>query len=461
MRRHLPASRRRGLAGAGSRVTGRRAPTRQADAATPGPLTSVLPDGPAVGPLLQTVALHRDPLGVLRRAAARHGDVFTLRLATVRPIVVVARPDEVEPLLAADPRGARAGEARRRMLPVASPRSIFGSDGERHRVARARLAALFAPEAIQARRAEMADIAVQHVSTWPRSRPMRLLPRLRALVDAIFVRCLLRVEDEERAGAVAAAIGQMLWTPGNPPISIPGAGDGLIGAAAAALFERKRAPLSALLSAEIDARRRDRAGDRADILGRLLRDEPELPTAAVVDELLALLMAAQEPAAAALAWLLERLARAPELSEGFGAAGQEAATEAIVCETLRLRPAAIAALRRLTEPRRVAGHRLPTGAVVMMPIPLLHRDPRSYAVPDAFRPRRWFSGSPPAAFWPFGGGSRGCVGEVLARTYLTSIVPTMLRRIGLRTLAPQPERMVLRGTILVPHRGGLVVARER
>jgi hypothetical protein len=53
---------------------------------------------------------------VLRRARARHGDVFTLRLATVRPLVVVARVDEVEALLTADPRAARAGEARGTVL---------------------------------------------------------------------------------------------------------------------------------------------------------------------------------------------------------------------------------------------------------------------------------------------------------------------------------------------------------
>jgi hypothetical protein len=60
---------------------------------------------------------------VLRRARARHGDVFTLRLATVRLLVVVARVDEVEVLLTADPHAAHAGEARRRILPLASPTS--------------------------------------------------------------------------------------------------------------------------------------------------------------------------------------------------------------------------------------------------------------------------------------------------------------------------------------------------
>src|SRR3954469_8778933 len=92
--------------------------------AVPGPRRQpALPDGPRAGVLAQTVALHRDPLGMLRRARARFGDVFTLRLTTVRPVVVVADPVEVEALLRADPEHAHAGEARREMLPMASPRS--------------------------------------------------------------------------------------------------------------------------------------------------------------------------------------------------------------------------------------------------------------------------------------------------------------------------------------------------
>jgi hypothetical protein len=47
--------------------------------------------------LAQTVALHRDPLGTLRRAQARFGDIFTLRLTTVRPLVVVASGSESSP----------------------------------------------------------------------------------------------------------------------------------------------------------------------------------------------------------------------------------------------------------------------------------------------------------------------------------------------------------------------------
>jgi cytochrome P450 len=400
------------------------------------PRRPALPDGPRAGVLAQTVALHRDPLGTLRRARGRFGDVFTLRLTTVRPLVVVASPDAVEPLLTADPQAARAGEARREMLPMASPRSIFGSDGAQHATARHRIAELFAPEAVARRAEPIVALAAEHVSGWPRGRPLRLLPRLRALVDEIFVRELLGIRERRRGRAVAAAIQRMLWTPANPPLTVPGEGDGLLGVAGAALFERRRAPLARLLGEEID-RRRARGDERDDVLGCLVGAEPAQQTEAIVDELLALLMAAQEPAAAGLSWLLERVAREPELA-GPLVAGHHART-AVVDETLRARPAAVAALRRLSAPATVAGHDLPPGVTVMLPIVLLQRDA--------------------GAFLPFGGGGRGCLGEALFRTYVDAIVPVVLRSLRLIPAWPVPERMVLRGTILVPHRGALMVAR--
>ncbi len=44
-----------------------------------------LPPGPTAGRLPQTVAFAHDPLGVLRRAQARYGRVFTRRFVPSGP----------------------------------------------------------------------------------------------------------------------------------------------------------------------------------------------------------------------------------------------------------------------------------------------------------------------------------------------------------------------------------------
>src|ERR1700710_2976793 len=97
-----------------------------------------LPAGPLLPELVQAVAYHRDPLGVLCRARARYGPVFTLRFQLKDPLVIVAAPGALRELLASDPDRARAGAARRSILPQASPASPFGGDATAHQTSRAR-----------------------------------------------------------------------------------------------------------------------------------------------------------------------------------------------------------------------------------------------------------------------------------------------------------------------------------
>src|SRR3954468_9597558 len=138
--------------------------------------------GPSAPPGVQAALLARHPLGFLRRLRARHGDVFALRLANVGRLVVVADPAEARPLAEADPATAHAGEARRRVLPMAPPRSVFGGDGHVHHEARGPVAAAFAPAARGGGEPAMAAITREHVRTWPRGRPTRALAHVRELM---------------------------------------------------------------------------------------------------------------------------------------------------------------------------------------------------------------------------------------------------------------------------------------
>src|SRR5689334_17980569 len=97
----------------------------------------------------QTLRFHRDPEGFLAAAHEELGDVFAIRLLTARPLFVVADPEAAERLLHSDHGSGRAGAARRRILPFASKRSVFGADGEAHAAARARVAPAFAAEAME------------------------------------------------------------------------------------------------------------------------------------------------------------------------------------------------------------------------------------------------------------------------------------------------------------------------
>jgi cytochrome P450 len=315
------------------------------------------------------------------------------------------------------------------VLPSAPPASVFGGAGAAHDEAEAHVAPALSRAAVDGRREEMTAIAARHADRLPRGRPFKLLERVREVTDEIFVRVVLGVSDDDLAARLVGSVRHMLRTPGNPPVTLPGPGDGLVGALGQKLFERRQAPALRTLTEVV--------GDR----GR-------------AEELMSLVMAAQEPPAIALTWLLDRLGREPELAEAFRAEPEGEAADAVVKETLRLNPPASAALRKLTAPRRVGGFDLPAGVDVMVPSTLLHRDPRGFENPDSFRPERWRAAPPPRApYFPFGGGARRCVGEHLAHAEIATVVPAFLRAGRVFPLAPEPEPMVQRATVLVPKHG--------
>jgi cytochrome P450 family 135 len=157
--------------------------------------------------------------------------------------------------------------------------------------------------------------------------------------------------------------------------------------------------------------------------------------------------------------VLERLAHHPALAGRLAAGSADSLFGPVVHECLRLRPVAMAAMRRLTRPLVVGGHPLEAGTVLLVASLLLHRDPSHYAEADAFRPERFADGLH-GPFLPYGGGSRACIGRHLAQAEIRNVVPAVLGARRLRPLAREPERLVERATILTPCRGALVIASQ-
>lgn len=81
--------------------------------------------------------------------------------------------------------------------------------------------------------------------------------------------------------------------------------------------------------------------------------------------------------------------------------------------------------------------------------------------PEAFRPERFAGAGRPDAFIPFGGGARRCIGQALAQLEIATLLPPVLERVRLRPLSREPERQVVRATVLPPQRSALMVATDR
>ena len=196
---------------------------------------------------------------------------------------------------------------------------------------------------------------------------------------------------------------------------------------------------------------RDRDDDRGDLLSTLLRARDErgepFTERAVRDHVVTLLLAGHETTALALTWAWHLLALHPEARAALEAelsailGGRSPTpeevpalryTDAVIKETLRLRPPAYATGRELLRETTIDGTRIPRRRIVFVSMSATHRDPRFYDDPDGFRPERWLDGLeerlPRGAFFPFGLGPRMCVGASFAMLEATLLLASCAQR---------------------------------
>ena len=183
------------------------------------------------------------------------------------------------------------------------------------------------------------------------------------------------------------------------------------------------------------------------------------------DELITLLVAGHETTATSLSWAIERLIRHPEKWERLreeALSGEDAYTDAVAKETLRLRPVLPIVVRRLTQPVEIGGWQLPAGAQVTPCIHLVHRRPDVYPEPHSFRPERFLDQPAGTYTWiPFGGGVRRCLGATFALVEMKTVLKAIAREAALRPARQESERVARRVITLVPGRGTEVVMAPR
>jgi cytochrome P450 len=136
-------------------------------------------------------------------------------------------------------------------------------------------------------------------------------------------------------------------------------------------------------------------------------------------------------------------------------------TDAVIRETLRVRPVIVDVARKLTAPLRIGGYELPAGALVLASITGLHAREDLYPDAAAFRPER-FLGEPPGTYtWiPFGGGVRRCLGAAFAQEEMRIVLREIATRAELGAVEPAPERPRMRNITIAPEHGARVILRR-
>jgi cytochrome P450 len=428
-----------------------------------------LPPGPGGSGHAQTLRWMFRPIQVMDRGRERYGNVFSMRLGPA-DVVMIADPEAAKQVITGDPRVFRAGDPNGLFRPVVGAHSILLLDGDEHMRQRKILLPAFGAAHGRQFAARVQEIAEQRVSSWAPGQELRLQDEM----EVISFQSILTVVFGRDTGAPLERLGELIPEMMDRCDSaftlIPWFRRDLGGLSPYARLMKVVRRVDEVLYEAIEARRADpMASLRDDVLSLLLKatheDGSELHPEEIRDELLTMIMAGYETTTSALAWALERLLRTPHALRRLRAeldTDDDTYLEAVIKETLRCRPVVPVVARRLGEPAEVAGYLMPAGTTLMVSIYLLHNDPEAYPDPEEFRPERFLGGLPEGAAWiPFGGGVRRCLGASFAQLEMKVVLREVLTSAGLRVVSAEPEEPKRKRFTLAPAEGATAVVEDK
>lgn len=442
---------------------------------------SKLPPGPG---FFATFNFVRNPYIFLDDCARRYGDWFTLRVPGVAPFVFTRDPNAVREIFQGDPAIFHAGKANRPLGAFMGERSLLFLDGPAHLHDRRLILPAFHGERMKSYADTMRSIADAEIDRWPIGQPFPIHPAMRSITFEVIMRTVFGLQD----GPVASSIRETV----QKLFALYASRAGTLFALKAAQIDlgpwspwgkavRLHREFTSLLFDEIRRRREAKSETRDDVLSMLLeaRDENGAPLDddALRDEMLTLLLAGHETTAASLSWVINRLIANPDVAtrareEVKSVTGGEPVRaehanklrylDAVINETMRLDPVIPNAGRELQAPVTIAGRELPAGVVLAPCIYLTHRRPDIWPEPTKFDPDRFMTGRiDPYTFFPFGGGTRRCIGAAFATYQMKIVLAEVLRRAELKPVAGYTARIERRSIALAPSEGLPVVMTSR
>ncbi len=418
-----------------------------------------LPPGPPALPLLgHLLALGRDQLGFLRRCTREYGDVVPLRFGP-NLVILLNHPTDLEDVLARKNRSFIKGRYYQLLTPLLG-NGLFTSEGDFWLRQRRLAQPAFHRERIAAYARVMVDFTEQTLATWRPGESRDVNADMMQLTFRVVAKALFDADVAGDAHEMGTALALtlhdldkeinglgLLIPPGWPT---PGR-----------LRLRQNVKRLDRIVFRMVQQRRLAGDDRGDLLSMLLQaldeDGTRMSDRQVRDEAMTLMLAGHETTALTLSWLWALLARHPDVESRLH---QELATvlgdrppsiedlpalrytEMVVREALRLYPPTVALGRETIQEVQIGDYRLPPHTNVMFTPFTVHRDPRWYEDPDAFRPERWADGLaqriPRFAYFPFSGGPRLCIGQQFALMEAVLMVADIARRYRL-VMAPGTE----------------------
>ena len=421
------------------------------------------PSGPKGGiyGLGNLVNFQRDTLGFLTKAAQDHGDIAYYQMAAFH-FYQLNHPDHVHEVIVKQSRNIEKWGRQTDTWANAVGHSTLTMEGQEWKKHRNILNPAFRPQTLE----RYQDIIVQHtdrlLNRWENGGTYEMMFEMMRTTMGIIADIIFSVEDIERDASdlnqALTSVFEVLtsrttafqqlppWLPTRDNLRIRNA---------TKVIER--------FIMELIATRRKENRDYGDILSDLMNAQDEetgekLTDQEILYELKTLFGAGHETTALMLMWTLYLLSMNPETQERLFAEvsdilGQRTTTkedipdlvytDKVIHESMRVFPPAWSLMvRKALEDIQVGDTTIPKGSVMMIPMWVVHRNPKIYQDPLRFDPERfggeWKKYYPKYAFFPFGGGPHVCVGSHLAMFEGHLMLPMMVQRYRYEYV-PQPD----------------------
>lgn len=409
------------------------------------------------------------PLPFMRACRRRYGDTFTLRIRHAGTWVLLSDPADVKTVFTAPAGVLGVGEANTLLGPVLGQNSVMLLEEPAHMTHRKRMLPPFHGRAMMDYGDMVSEVTREEIARWPVGEPFQLWPRMQSITLEVIMRATFGSIETPHMQYLRELMRQLTDWMNNPRRLAVLAAFGPRWLIRNDSFRAVMDPVEAAVLEEVRRRRAAPQPEEAPDVYTIIEQahasagtpltEPEMR-----DELMTLIL--DGPTSSSLAWAFERLMRNPQtltrLREEVQEGEEESYLEAVVRETLRLRPAVPVVVRRLLEPMQLGGHLVPAGATVAPCIYLMHHREDLYPEPDRFLPERFLDSPAGTYTWiPFGGGVRRCAAASFALLEMKRVIKTVLREVDLKPVQTQPEKVIRSSIAYAPeHWATAIVARK-
>lgn len=402
----------------------------------------------------------------LANAIKRYGSVFAINVPFFGRSVVVADPELIRPVYLASTDDLM--NVQPNLSRIFGPGSVFALDGVEHRKRRKLLAPPFHGQSIKNYEKIIEEETLRETAAWPVGVEFPTLEPMNRITLNVILRTVFGADGAEldylrEIIPPWAKLGSRMATLPEPSFNTGRYSPwGRL-----AEFRRNfdRTVFALIDKAEADPARDERTDILALLLGSTYEDGTPMSRQDISDELLTLLGAGHETTASTLGWAFERLRRHPEVLARLVEENDEGGSEyrqAFINELQRNRTVIDFSGRHVAAPHFDLGEwRIPHGYTVMVALANMHANADVFPDPERFDPDRFLGRRPPAAWVPFGGGTRRCIGAAFANVEMDVVIRTVLRHLIIETDNAPDEKVHFRGIAFTPKDGGRVVVRHR